>query len=153
MLPRSLPHEENIAGGKIQNSREVGQVAGPVSPGSYESGKVSERAFAPDVEAALVRVPRRKLQYRQRQRRIETEPRPDPNHDGTRPGRRRRGDPPQADPSDHVKQNEVAKPHHLARTIWLLGVGDRNACGKNTHAFGLVGAWIRSRQWRVSRSG
>ena len=127
MLPGRLPHEEHVAGGEVEHGREVRQIAGPVRPGRHEAGEISEGAFAPDVEPAFVGIARRKLEHRERQRRVETEPRSDPDDDGTRSGGSGGRDPAQADAGDHVEQQQVAEAHHLPRAVGIFGVGDGNS--------------------------
>ena len=129
MRPRSLAHEENVAGGKIEDGREVGKIAGPVSPGGHEAGEVSEGALAPDIEAAFTRIAGRKLEHRECKRRIETEPRADPDDDGTRAGRSCGGDPAQTDAGNHIKQNQVAEAEHALWAIWIFYFGNGDARG------------------------
>src|SRR5882757_209219 len=58
MFPVGLPDEEDVAGGEVEDGGEVGQVAGPVSPGGHKAGEVAEGALAPHVEAAFVGIAR-----------------------------------------------------------------------------------------------
>src|SRR5208337_1224527 len=81
--PLRLPHEEQVAGGEVEHGREVGKVAGPVSPGGHEAGEVSKGALRPDIEAAFMRIARRKLDDGERERRVEGEPGADPDNDRT----------------------------------------------------------------------
>ena len=61
MHPRMRPHEQGVAGGKVQNRWEVRQVAGPVSPSRHESGKIPKSAFAPDIQTAFIGIARGKF--------------------------------------------------------------------------------------------
>ena len=126
MFPIRLPHEEHVAGGEVEHGREVGQVAGPISPRRHEAGEISEGALAPDIKPAFIRIARRKFQHRKRQRRVETQPGADPDDDRTRPGGRGGCDPAQADAGDHIKQNQVAEAHHLLGPIGIFRLRDGN---------------------------
>jgi hypothetical protein len=66
-----LAHEKHVAGREVEHGREVGKVAGPVSPGGHEAGEVAEGALRPDVESAFVWIARRKFDDRKRERRVE----------------------------------------------------------------------------------
>src|SRR6478609_3990364 len=46
MLPVRLAHEEDVAGREVEDSGEVGEVAGPVGPGGHEAGEIAEGALA-----------------------------------------------------------------------------------------------------------
>src|ERR1700685_1412587 len=121
MHPRARSHEQRIAGGKIQNSREVGQVASPISPRRHKSGEVAESAFAPDIQAALVGIARGEFYYRERERRIENEPGADPNDDRTRARSSGGSDPAQADAGDHVEQEQIAKAEYATGAAGISG--------------------------------
>ena len=129
MLPCVLAHEENVAGSEIEDGREVGEVAGPVSPGGHEAGEVSEGAFAPDVEAAFAGIAGRKLENGKCERRIEAEPGADPDDDRTGASGGGGGDPAQADAGDHVEQNEIAETKHTLGAVGIFGLGDGYAGG------------------------
>ena len=127
MRPLRLPHEENIAGREVQHGREVGQVRGPVSPSRHEAGKVAKSALRPNVEAAFIRIARRKLNHRERKRRVKGKPCADPDDDRAGSGRGRGGNPAQADAGDYIEEHQVAKSHDSLRAVGIFGFGDGDA--------------------------
>src|SRR5271168_1339434 len=129
MRPCVLAHEEDIAGGEVEDGGEVGEVARPVSPGRHEAGEVSEGAFAPDIEAAFAGIARRKFQHGESEGSVEAEPGADPDDNGTGAGGGRGGDPAQTDAGDHVKQYEIAEAEHAPGAVGIFGVGDGHAGG------------------------
>src|SRR4029077_137227 len=74
-----------------------------------ERGKRTERALAPDVDAAFLRIARRELEDGEHQRDEKAERRDDPDHQRAGPRRGGGRDPSQAEPGDRVVQNEIAK--------------------------------------------
>ena len=70
-LPRRAAHEERVGGGVVQQAGKVRQVRSPVGPAGHERGERPERALAPDVDAALLRVPRRQLEDGEHERHEE----------------------------------------------------------------------------------
>ncbi len=129
MRPRALAHEENVAGGEVEDGGEVGKVAGPVSPAGHEAGEISEGALAPDVESAFAGITGRELEHRERERRVEAEPRADPDDDRTGTGGGSGGDPAQADAGDHVKQNQIAEAEHALGAVRSSGCVERGSAG------------------------
>ena len=146
MLPRALAHEENVAGGEIEDGREVREVAGPVSPCGHEAGKVSEGALAPDVEAAFAGIAGRQFDHGKREGSVETEPGADPDDNGTGAGGGCGGDPAQADAGDHVKQNEITEAQHAPGAVGIFGLGDRYAGGDERDSVQRVGVRVVFRQ-------
>src|SRR6202022_570117 len=124
MSPGALPYVDDVAGGEIQNRREIGEVAGPVSPGRNESGKISKRLLAPDIKPAFVRIARRQFYDRKSQRGIKEQPCPYPDHNGTGAGGGSRGNPAQANASDHIEQNQVTEAHYALGLAGICGVRD-----------------------------
>src|SRR6202163_457589 len=125
--PLRLPHEKHVTGREVQHSREVGKIACPVSPGSYEAGEVYKGALRQDVEAAFIRITRRKFDDRKRERHVEDKPGADPDDDRTRAGRGSRGEPPQTDAGDYVEEQQVAKSHDPLGPVGTDSVGDGDA--------------------------
>ena len=117
------PHVDEIAGGEIENGREVREVAGPIRPGGHEAGEIAESALAPDVEAPFVRVAGREFHDGKRERQVEEEPRTDPDDDRT--GARRGGgsDPAQADAGDGVEENQIAEAENALGSVRRLDLG------------------------------
>src|SRR5689334_18943233 len=109
MSPRILPHVERIAGGKIEDSREVRQVARPVCPRAHEPGEITECFFGPDVNPALIRIARRKLDDGECKWRVKQQPGSDPYNDRTRSGRCGCRNPAQADAGHDIEQKQVTK--------------------------------------------
>src|SRR5271163_136927 len=134
MRPRSFAHEQNVAGGEIKHGGEIGKVAGPVSPGGHEAGKVSEGALAPHVEAAFGGIAGRKFEHGKRARGVEAEPGADPDDDGTGTGGGGGGDPAQADAGDHIKQYEVAEAEDTLRPVGIFGPSEGWAGGDRSSA-------------------
>ena len=152
MLPGRLPHEEHIAGGEVQDGREVGEIARPVRPRGHEPGEVAKGALAPHIESALVRIARGEFQHRKRQRRVEAQPGPNPDDDRTRARGRRRRNPAQADAGDYIKQQQVAEPHNVPGVIGVFGLRGGDA-GREKGDVVRLPVRIGFGQWRVPGSG
>ena len=146
MRPRVLAHEENVAGGEIEDGGEVREVAGPVSPGGHEAGEVSEGAFAPDVESAFAGIAGRKFENGKGERRVEAEPGANPDDNGTRTGGGGGGDPAQADAGNHVKQNQIAEAENTLWAVGIFGLGDGYAGGDERYSVYRVGVRVVFRQ-------
>src|SRR5580700_5688915 len=131
--PCVLTHEENVAGGEVENGREVGKVASPIGPGRHEAGEISEGALAPDVEAAFAGIAGRKLKHAKRERGVEAEPGADPDNDGTGTGGGGGGDPAQTDAGDYVKQNEIAEAEYAPGAIGIFGFCRRKISAGYSH--------------------
>ena len=116
-LPARRADVERVTRGEIEDGGIVRKVAGPVSPTGDESGKFSEGALAPDVEAAFLRIARRKFHHGKRERKIKRAPGDQPDYNGTCADGGGRGDPAQADAGDDVEEDQVAKTHRAARAI------------------------------------
>src|ERR1700739_769885 len=146
MEPRVSTHVERVAGGEVEHGWVVGQVAGPIGPGSDEAGEIAEGAFAPDVHAALAGIARGKLDDGKCERRVEAEPGSDPDNDGGGPSGRGGGDPAQADACDHIKQEQVAKPESAAGKVWVFGFGDGDPGARQvsfgTGSFGVAQGFV-----------
>jgi len=103
--------EEDIAGGEVQNSREVRKVAGPIHPGRKKSCAFTEGFFSPDIETAFGGKAGRKRDNRNRQWEVKEEPRAEPDDQGRRTVTRGGGDPAEADTGDDVEEEKVAEAH------------------------------------------
>ncbi len=124
-MPESVvAHVEGIAGCEIEHGRKVREIAGPVAPGGDESGEVTEGVFGPNVDATLARVAGRKFDDRKCERRVENQPRTDPDDDRAGTCRCSGRDPAQADAGDHVEQQQITKAESFSRAIRVFRLGD-----------------------------
>ncbi len=140
MRPCVLAHEEDVAGGEVEDGREVREIARPVSPGGHEAGEISEGALAPDVESAFAGIAGRKLQHGKGERHVEAEPGANPDDDGTGAGGGGGGDPAQADAGDYIEQNEIAEAEHALRAVGISGLRqERFSAGCSHRGAGLCG--------------
>ena len=153
MRPRGLAHEENVAGGEVEDGGEVGKIAGPVGPSRHETGEVSEGVFAPDVEATFAGIAGGKFQDGECERGVEAEPGADPDDDGAGSGSGGGGDPAQADAGDDIEQNEIAEAEHTLGAVGILGVGDGHAGREEWGSVQRVEVRVRVRQSSAPGSG
>src|SRR5437660_6185841 len=127
---------QRVAGGKIKNGWKIWQIACPVCPGGHESGKIAKGVFAPNVQSAFVGIPRRELDDRERKRRVEEKPGPDPNCDRTWPGGGSGGNPTQADAGNNVEKHQVAEAEHPPGPLRIARLGNRNTRPGEAQIFG-----------------
>src|SRR5262249_31103451 len=102
-------NEQQIAGGKVQQRREIRQVRSPIQPARHEGGGGTKRTFSPDVNATLFGITRRELQRRKDERDEETNGGDDPNDERAWPGCGCRRNPTQTERGNDVEKEEVAE--------------------------------------------
>ena len=100
---------EDGAGAKVEDGREVWQVGHPVGPGGEEGSAVTEGFTGPDVEAAFVGIAGGEGDDAGSERHEQPEEGEDPDQEGARTGGCGRGDPAHAEYGDDVEEGEVAK--------------------------------------------
>src|SRR5262249_42451652 len=57
-LPSVASYEQGVASGEIEDAGIIREIRGPIHPTRHETGKFPECFFAPQVHAALIRIPR-----------------------------------------------------------------------------------------------
>jgi hypothetical protein len=110
MLQRGMK-EEDVAGGEVENTREIREIAGPVHPGAKEAGAFAEGFFSPDVESAFGWESGRKGNYGNGERNVEEQPGAEPDDEGRGTVSGGGSDPAEADASNDIEEEEIAKTH------------------------------------------
>src|SRR5262249_41874920 len=100
-------------------SREIEEGVDPVGPTGNEAVEVAESFFAPDIQSALRRIARGKLDDDERRWQEEQHSGQDPKADGRCAGVGCGSDPARAEDSSDVEQQHVPKTHLAAK----LGFG------------------------------
>src|SRR5262249_48659157 len=98
-----------VSRGEVEQAGEVRQVRSPVAPASDERSERPEGPFAPDVDAAFLRIARRQLEHGEDERHEQAERGDDPDDQRAGPGRGGRRNPAQAEAGDQVEKEEVAE--------------------------------------------
>src|SRR5436190_23178894 len=113
------PDKQCITGSEIQYCGKIWKIARPVRPRRDKPAEVAEGAFAPDIKTAFLWVARGEFDYGKCERRIESQPGPNPYNYGARARPSSRGNPSQADAGYDVEKHQVEEAHHPR---WLLGL-------------------------------
>ncbi len=125
--------EENVAGGEVEDGGEVGEIADPVHPGGEEAGLFAERNFGPDIEAAFGGIAGGEMDDGEGEWNVEEEPGEEPDDERRRAMAGSGGDPAEADASDDVEEEEVAKAHDAGGRA----LGERGSSGQEGRASGV----------------
>ena len=96
---------QDVAGGEVEDSGEVGKIADPVHPGGEEAGLFAESDFGPDVEAAFGGVAGGEVDDGEGERNVKEKPGGEPDDEGRRAVAGGGGDPAEADTGDDVEED------------------------------------------------